>query len=110
MSGALIPLITFPLNVKQKYTYFVRRQPEIITEENIAEMLIIGDMSHKPIDELAVLIKDVVLPLLLNTANQVGWPAVVCEDVATRVQNFSSVLYQVKYKVQIKLSSIKSLM
>lgn len=96
LSGALIPILTFPLNVKQKFTYFVRREQEIITDENIGHMLMIGDMSHKPIDELAVLMEDVLVPLLMNPLNQSGWPAVVSEDVTTRVQNFSSILYQVK--------------
>lgn len=95
LSGALIPILTFPLNIRQKFTYFVRKEPEIITEENIAEMLMIGDMSHKPIEELAVLMQDVFVPLLMNPLNQSGWPIVVSEDVTTRVQNFSSILYQV---------------
>lgn len=97
MSGALIPLLGFPPNPKQKFSYFVRKKPEEITEENISEMLIIGDMSNKPIEELAILVDEVFVPILLNPENQVGWPSVICEDVATQVQNFSNIMYQVIY-------------
>lgn len=105
MSGALVPLFTFPLNTKQKYTYFVRKKEEMIVEENIAEMLLIGDMSPKPVDELAILIEEVFVPLLMNPKNQVGWPSVVCEDVASKIQNFNNILYQVR--IYITITKIK---
>lgn len=58
-AGVIIPSWSFPSNPKSKSSYFIRRLPEPITDENVRSMLIFGDVSGKPIDELAVLVEEV---------------------------------------------------
>lgn len=100
-SGMLVPTITFPSNLKSKFSYFIRKKKEIILEDNIKELLIIGDMSYKPIDELSALTEDLLVPLLTNTQNHIGWPQIVSDDVVVHVHNFHNVMCQVlKYSVK----------
>ncbi|KAF2900340.1 hypothetical protein ILUMI_05842 [Ignelater luminosus] len=94
--GQLQPVTEFPNNLKTKSSYFIRKQKEIITWENFREILLFGDMSPKPVEELAVLIEEVFVPLLTNPANQQGWPKVVADDVLKHVYAFRNNVYQIK--------------
>lgn len=58
-TGAIVPVLGIQSNAKNKLSYFVKRQPVIITEINYREVLIPGDMSPKPIDDLSVLVQEV---------------------------------------------------
>lgn len=58
-AGMLTPSTTFPASSKTKSSYFIRRRPEPITAENIRQVIIFGDVSPKPIDDLAVLVEEV---------------------------------------------------
>lgn len=57
--GVLIPHLDVPTGENTKMSYFCKRQPVKITEENFRDILIPGDMSPKPIDEFAVLVEKV---------------------------------------------------
>lgn len=58
-SGGIVPALGIQSNVRNKLSYFVKRQPVIITETNYRELLIPGDMSPKPVDELSILVQEV---------------------------------------------------
>ena len=61
--GVLIPYLGIQPTSKVKSSYFIKRQPTKITENNYKEMLILGDMAPKPLDELAVLVEEVIFKI-----------------------------------------------
>ncbi|XP_022909837.1 dynein beta chain, ciliary-like [Onthophagus taurus] len=95
-SGLLTPSYTYPANMKSKGSYFIRRIPEILTVENMKQVLIIGDYSYKSVEELSVLTEDIFVPLLSNPKNHVGWPKVVAQDVQAHIEMFKNTVYQLR--------------
>ncbi|PSN32950.1 Dynein beta chain [Blattella germanica] len=57
-SGMLLPSYDFPIAAKAKSCYFIRKVPVPIPKENFRDILIFGDISAKPIDELSVLVQE----------------------------------------------------
>lgn len=95
-TGLLTPLKQITSIVKQKFTYFIRKEPAEVTMENFRKVLTFGDMGGKPVEELAVLMDGVFVPLLSNPKNQKGWPKVVAEDVISHVRSFKNTVDQVR--------------
>lgn len=60
------------------------------------QILLIGDMSHRPIEDLSILVDEFMLPVLTNPLNQDGWPEVVKKDVEYHIQEFRNVIAEVK--------------
>lgn len=59
-AGVLLPSLTFPTGGKTKSSYFARVKPEPVTAENIRKCLIFGDISPRPLEDLAVLVEEVI--------------------------------------------------
>ncbi|XP_076548684.1 dynein beta chain, ciliary isoform X2 [Osmia lignaria lignaria] len=97
-SGLLVPYLEITQS-KKKVSYFVKRKAQTVTEVNVRELLIPGDMAPNPIEELAVLVEDAYVPILSNPKNHVGWPEVVRKDVKKQVYNLRSLIWQVKGKI-----------
>ncbi|XP_076381798.1 dynein axonemal heavy chain 17-like [Megalopta genalis] len=57
-AGLLTPYLEITQS-KRKLTYFLKRKPQLVTEDNYKDLLIPGDMAPNPIEELAVLVEDV---------------------------------------------------
>lgn len=57
-SGLLVPYLEITQS-RKKVSYFVKRKAQTVTEVNVRELLIPGDMAPNPIEELAVLVEDV---------------------------------------------------
>nr|CAH7754609.1 unnamed protein product [Callosobruchus chinensis] len=95
-TGQLTPMTSFTNQIKQKFTYLIRKKEEVVTMENFREVLAFGDMAGKPVDELAVLMEGVFVPILSNPKNQRGWPKVVTEDVVSHVRNFKNTVDQIR--------------
>ncbi|XP_003402030.4 dynein axonemal heavy chain 17-like [Bombus affinis] len=57
-AGVLVPYLEITQS-KRKQTYFLKRKPQKVTEDNYKDLLIPGDMAPNPIEELAVLVEDV---------------------------------------------------
>ncbi|XP_029037787.2 dynein beta chain, ciliary-like [Osmia bicornis bicornis] len=93
-SGLLVPYLEITQS-KKKVSYFVKRKAQTVTEVNVRELLIPGDMAPNPIEELAVLVEDAYVPILSNPKNHVGWPEVVRKDVKKQVYNLRSLIWQV---------------
>ncbi|ERL93730.1 hypothetical protein D910_11016 [Dendroctonus ponderosae] len=93
-TGLLTPFTSFNAQIKQKFTYFIRKKPDAVTMENFRSVLTFGDMSGKPIEDLSVLVEGVFVPLMSNPANQVGWPKVVAQDVVSHVRTFKNTVDQ----------------
>ncbi|XP_017887523.2 dynein beta chain, ciliary-like [Ceratina calcarata] len=97
-AGLLVPHLGITPS-KRKLTYFMKKKPETITEDNYKDVLIPGDMAPNPIEELAVLVEDAYVPILSNPKNHVGWPEVVRKDVKKQVYDLRSLIWQVKGKI-----------
>ncbi|XP_050294546.1 dynein beta chain, ciliary-like [Anthonomus grandis grandis] len=95
-SGLLTPFTSFNNQIKQKFTYFIRIKEAEVTMENFRSVLTFGDMSGKPVEDLATLVEGVFVPLMSNPGNQVGWPKVVSQDVISHVRTFKSTVDQIK--------------
>ncbi|XP_075225794.1 dynein beta chain, ciliary-like [Lycorma delicatula] len=98
-AGVLMPSLSFPSVGRSKASYFIRKYPEPITPENYQKLLIYGDIAPKPVDELAVLVEEVFLPLLSNPGNHKYWPSVVVTDVKNHVNNLRSIVYKVRGEI-----------
>ncbi|CAK9799022.1 Dynein beta chain, ciliary [Anthophora plagiata] len=97
-SGLLMPQLGITQS-KKKQTYFIKKKPETINENNYKDVLIPGDMASNPIEELAVLVEDAYVPILSNPQNHIGWPEIVRKDVKKQVYDLRSLIWQVKGKI-----------
>lgn len=92
----LIPVTRFPVSLKNKGVYFVKKSIAAVPKDVPEETLIIGDIATKAIDYLASLVDEIFVPLLCNVNNHEEWPAVVAQDVNKHVHSLKSTLYQVR--------------
>ncbi|KAG8321110.1 hypothetical protein J6590_052486 [Homalodisca vitripennis] len=125
-AAQLIPSTSFPVNLKSKAAYFIKKAKLVVPKENLSDVLILGDMATKPIEQLAVLVDEVFftklflpskpaevlegdnkticwfqifVPLLSNPSNHKNWPPVVAQDVSQHVHSLKSTVHQVKGQV-----------
>lgn len=59
------------------------------------QSLVFGDMSGSPIEDLAVVLDEVLYPMLSNPDNQVGWPEIIKKDVDSHFQELRNVIAEV---------------
>ena len=59
-------------------------------------MCIFGDISPRPVDDLAILVDNVFFPILSNPNNQVGWPVVITNDVTSHMQELRNIVAEVQ--------------
>jgi dynein heavy chain len=48
----------FPVSLKSKAVYFIKRQRGPVPKEDISQHIILGDMAIKPIEQLAALVDE----------------------------------------------------
>lgn len=65
----------------KKSCFFVKSQSIPLTNDNIAKVLVFGDFGESPLEYLAAMSEDVLLPVLSNPNNQQGWPDVITKEV-----------------------------
>ena len=58
-NGQLTLGTTFPSSTKNKAVYFIKRQAEAVKKDNIKSLLMFGDVSHIPLDQLSFLVESV---------------------------------------------------
>lgn len=58
-------------------------------------MLIVGDLSHRIVDQLATLVDNIVAPLLTKSENHKDLPEVAIHDICKHVHALRGTLYQV---------------
>lgn len=54
-----MPFLGYPPDSKSKSVHFTKRKDEPVTEENLRELLIFGDVAPNPVDALSVLMEEV---------------------------------------------------
>lgn len=94
-TGALIPSHTYPIPSKGKSCFFIRKLPVEVTKENIKDVILFGDMSTRPIEDLAILVDEIFFPILNNPKNQHGWPELIVEDVESHLQELRNTIAEV---------------
>lgn len=99
-AAQLVPATSFPLSqLKSKGVYFIKKHAVEVPKENCADVLIVGDLATRPIDQLSSLVDEVFVPLLSNSDNHKGWPEMVAQDVEKHVHSLKSTVYQVQGQV-----------
>lgn len=58
-AAQLLLATSFPVSLKSKATYFIKKKKQPVPKENIGENLVVGDMATKPIEQLASLVDEV---------------------------------------------------
>ncbi|XP_077979817.1 dynein beta chain, ciliary-like [Glandiceps talaboti] len=101
-AGLLQPQLEWPSNLKQKAVYFVRKARDTVQKDNIRTVLVYGDLSYSPLEQLSALVDEVLVPLLSNPRNHEQWPNVVSQDVLRHVHNLKSSVYVVSGQVMGK--------
>ncbi|XP_020814498.1 dynein beta chain, ciliary-like, partial [Drosophila serrata] len=95
--GQLYPSFNFPVKPRTKVAYFIRSSiPLNLTEENMLDALMIGDLLPNPLANLSVLCDEVFFPLLNNKVNQTGWTSVIANDMKTESQEMRNGIAQMK--------------
>lgn len=60
-SGALIVSYSYPVQIKTKACYFAKKSKESIgKDQNIKEVLLYGDLSYSPLEQLSALLDEVI--------------------------------------------------
>lgn len=71
-------------------------------KEACSTMLIVGDLSHRIVDQLATLVDNIVAPLLTKPENHKDLPEVAIHDICKHVHALRGTLYQVIKQLIIK--------
>lgn len=65
-AAQLLLCTSFPVSLKSKATYFIKRRRQPVPKTDIAETLVLGDMATKPIEQLATLVDEVYSKTFIN--------------------------------------------
>jgi dynein heavy chain, axonemal len=58
-------------------------------------MIIFGDLSPSPVEDISIVLDDIFYPLLSNPANQEQWPDVIKKDIDSHFQELRNVIAEV---------------
>lgn len=64
-AGALIPYSFIQINYKTKFIYCIRKQLEVITNDNFQDVIELGEMAPKTFDDLANIVEKVSLLIFI---------------------------------------------
>ncbi|XP_017386889.1 dynein heavy chain 9, axonemal isoform X4 [Cebus imitator] len=90
-----------------KGLFFLRTGPEPPEPDSFRGAVVCGDLPAAPLEHLAVLFSEVVLPVLANEKNRLDWPHMVYQDVRQQAHSLQCdllvILEQVKGKTLLPL-------
>ncbi|XP_061032339.1 dynein axonemal heavy chain 9 [Eubalaena glacialis] len=66
---------------RAKGLFCLRTRPEPPGPDSLRGAVLCGDLPATPLEHLAALFSEVVIPILANEKNHLDWPHVVCQDV-----------------------------
>ncbi|XP_015596133.2 dynein beta chain, ciliary [Cephus cinctus] len=101
-NAQLIASSGFPILCQRtKGTYAVKVNMAAVPKDKdgCSAMLIMGDLSHRVVDELATLVDNIFAPLLSKPENHMKLPEVAVQDICRHVHSLRGTLYQVKGQV-----------
>ncbi|XP_023561192.1 dynein heavy chain 9, axonemal [Octodon degus] len=92
---------------RAKGLFFLRTRPEPPGPTSLRGAVLCGDLPAAPLEHLAALISEVVVPVLANKKNHLGWPHMVCQDVRRQAHTLQCdllvILEQVKGRTLLPL-------
>ncbi|XP_064397591.1 dynein beta chain, ciliary-like isoform X3 [Halichondria panicea] len=80
-AGTLQCAAVFPSSLRNKTIYFVKRHKEPVKKGKFHSLVMCGEMSAVPLDQLITLVDSLVVPMLSNNENHSLWPNVVSQVV-----------------------------
>ncbi|ESO06976.1 hypothetical protein HELRODRAFT_171011 [Helobdella robusta] len=94
-NGHVQPTLEWPQQLKGSKTfYFIKRSNVALPKTvKLGKLLIYGDISPSPIDQLYSFVDEVIFPLITNKMNQTSWPHVVVKDLARQVSAMKNKTY-----------------
>ncbi|XP_012283270.1 dynein beta chain, ciliary [Orussus abietinus] len=101
-NSQLVTSSSFPMPcARTKGIYAIKVTQTSIPKDKEAcrSILIMGDLSHRVVDQLTTLIDNIFAPLLSNRDNHGELPEVAIEDICKQVHSLRGTLYQVKGQV-----------
>ncbi|XP_041519985.1 dynein heavy chain 9, axonemal [Microtus oregoni] len=66
---------------RAKGLFFLRTRPEPPGSHSLRGAVLCGDLPAMPLEHLAPLLSEVIIPVLANEKNHLGWPHMVCQDI-----------------------------
>uniref|UniRef100_A0A8C8ZVZ0 Dynein axonemal heavy chain 9 n=1 Tax=Prolemur simus TaxID=1328070 RepID=A0A8C8ZVZ0_PROSS len=92
---------------RAKGLFFLRTRPEPPGPDSPRGAVLCGDLPVAPLEHLAALFSEVVIPMLANEKNRQDWPHMVCQDVRQHAHSLHCdllvILEQVKGKTLLPL-------
>uniref|UniRef100_A0A2K6EEB1 Dynein axonemal heavy chain 9 n=1 Tax=Propithecus coquereli TaxID=379532 RepID=A0A2K6EEB1_PROCO len=92
---------------RAKGLFFLRTRPEPPGPDSLRGAVLFGDLPAAPLEHLAALFSEVVIPVLANEKNRLDWPHMVCQDVRRHAHSLQCdllvILEQVKGKTLLPL-------
>ncbi|XP_034845512.1 dynein heavy chain 9, axonemal [Mirounga leonina] len=92
---------------RAKGLFFLRAGPEPPGPRSLRGAVLCGDVPAAPLEHLAALFSEVVIPILANEKNHLDWPHVVCQDVQRHAHSLQGdllvLLEQLKGKTLLPL-------
>ncbi|XP_067212065.1 dynein beta chain, ciliary [Linepithema humile] len=101
-NAQLVASSNFPMpcqRTKGVYAVKVKQVSLPKDKEGCSAMLIVGDLSHRIVDQLATLVDNIFAPLLTKPENHKDLPEVAIHDICKHVHALRGTLYQVKGQV-----------
>ncbi|XP_024875279.1 dynein beta chain, ciliary [Temnothorax curvispinosus] len=101
-NAQLVASSSFPIpcqRTKGVYAIKIKEAPLPRDKEGCSAMLIVGDLSHRIVDQLATLVDNIVAPLLTKPENHKDLPEIAIHDICKHVHALRGTLYQVKGQV-----------
>ena len=71
-----------PAPLKKRAVYFVKLERQPLTAENVASLVMPGDLLPDMLAQMHTMMDSAYLPLMSNGENQQGWPPQVVGDSA----------------------------
>ncbi|KAM9412460.1 dynein axonemal heavy chain 17-like [Salvelinus alpinus] len=93
-ASQLVCSLEFPQTIKNKAVYFIKKDKEVITKDNIKNVFI-GDVANSPVDATIGAIEGIAYPLHTNKDNTRCWPRVVSDDVSRHAHKLKNEVFVV---------------
>lgn len=82
-----------PIKYKKKAMFFLKREPCVLTNDNLHDQVIYGDSTETPLESLSTITKHVFMPLLTCPDNQDGWPDFLTKEVSECLHKFTASVF-----------------
>lgn len=82
-----------PVKYKKKAMFFLKREPCVLTNDNLHDQVIYGDSTEAPLESLSSITKHVFMPLLSCPDNQDGWPDFLTKEVSESLHKFTASVF-----------------